>query len=106
MNAELKKFGVYHRVVKGCKCSKTFITYIYTLPVGLDSDIVGVLSNFGHNVVPFNKSAMLKIDNANLSIIGIKRLKDIKLIFKKNNDSQTLVLFEEALLNYLKSKKE
>ena len=106
MNQDLKKFGVIHRVVQGCKCSKSFLTYIYTIPIQLDENIVNFMSKFGNLAVDFNKTALLKIENQNLSIVGVKRLKEVKLILKNNKDIGIIDSFEKSLAEYVKLKKE
>jgi hypothetical protein len=43
----------------------------------LDENIIQFLSNFGKSAVDFNKAALLKIENQDFSIVGIKRLKEV-----------------------------
>lgn len=99
---ELKQLGVKHRISKGCKCNNSYITHMYTLPKGLDANIVKHLTSLGNPALPFSRVSLLRIENKNYSIIGVKRLKEVKIILKTNEDDNIISQFERSLVNYLK----
>ncbi len=104
MNELLKKAGVRQITKKGCSCRKTLITYVYSLPIKLNPSIVPLLKPIGKPGASFEKTSLLRVETKNVSIVGVKRLKEIKLIFKKNNDSAILNQFENILVEFLNLK--
>ena len=103
---QLKKLKVRFKVRSGCSCSKRSLVYTYILPVRLDESIVGALKSFGKNCRPFNKTRMVKIETPDYSIMGIDKLKEIKLTFKKSkNVAEVVRRFETALAAYVHGKK-
>lgn len=106
MLEKLQKLNVRVKVGSGCACSKKHTVYTYVLPIRLDRDIVNAMKVFGDNVMNFNRTAMLKIETKDISIVAINKLKEIKLTFKnKINVPQTINRFEEALAAYIRGKK-
>lgn len=99
---ELKKNNIKRKQTNGCSCNKT--TFIYSIPLKIDEKIVDVLSCFGKPAFDFKKTAILKIENPNFAITGIKRLKEIRLTLKKEGNA-VVKKFEDVLINYLKEKR-
>jgi len=104
MNRILKEAGVRQRTTQGCKCKKNRITLIYTLPMKIDVDIAPLLKPLGTSGTSFEKTSLLRIETPVFSIVAVKRLKEIKLIFKTENDSAAIELFENALVEYINLK--
>jgi hypothetical protein len=103
---KLKKLKVRLKVNSGCSCKKGGVTYTYILPVRLDKTAVEAMKSFGKNIRPFHKTRMIKIESPDYSIVGIDKLREIKLIFKNTkNISQIVRRFEEALAAYVHGKK-
>lgn len=104
MNQELTKLGVSCIIGSGCKCSSSKLTYIYNLPLGLDINIIEHLALFGQSSTSFEKQAILKIENTDFSIIGVRRLKQIRFVLKNTNVSHLIEQFETALLQWLEKR--
>lgn len=98
----LKKLKVRFKVGSGCSCNKKNIVYTYILPIRIDGTIVGAFKFFGKNSLPFVKTCMLKIENQDYSIVGIDKLKEVKIMFKNSkNVAQIINRFEAALAAYI-----
>lgn len=96
---QLKKHGIRRRTDKGCNCNNK--SFIYNLPKKLDERIVPYLKGLGHPAFDFKQQAILKIENSNYTITGIRRLKEIRITIKKKQHIGVLDLFEKALICYL-----
>lgn len=106
MNALLKQLGVSRISGEGCRCSSFNMTYTYNLPIGIDSNIPKYLLVFGESSTSLDRQAILKIENQDFSITGVKRLKQIKLIIKNINISHLVEQFEDALAKWLEKRME
>ena len=99
---KLKKHNIRRKQTNGCSCNKT--TFIYSISVKVDEKIVDALSCFGKPAFDFKKTAILKIENPQFAITGIKRLKEVRLTLKKGGKG-VVDKFEDVLINYLEEKK-
>jgi hypothetical protein len=75
------------------------------IPVRLDEKIVPFLALLGKPAFDFKKTSILKIENANYAITGVRRLREIRFTLKKESRG-TLDIFEDALIQYIESLKE
>jgi hypothetical protein len=102
---KLKKLKVRLKVNSGCSCKKGGITYTYILPVRLDKTVTEAMKPFGKNIRPFHKTRMVKIETSDYSIVGIDKLREIKLIFKNTkNVAEVVRQFEVTLAAYVYGK--
>lgn len=106
MNDGLTKLGVTRVIGNGCKCSSSKLTYSYNLPIGLDIEIVECLAQFWQSSTSFEKQAILKIETQDFSIIGIRRMKQIKFVLKNTNVSHLIDQFENAIAQWLEKRNE
>lgn len=104
MIPQLQKMGVNKVIGGGCNCSSSHSAYTYILPFGLDSGIIEPMSQFGNSSTSFEKQALLKIENQDFSIVGVRRLKQIKIIIKNPNVSHLIDKFEEAIVQWLEKR--
>jgi hypothetical protein len=105
MNKTLKEIGVRRNIKKGCACKKEHMTYGYSLPVKLEPDVVPFLKSIGVPGASFEKTSLLRIETKDVSVVGIRRLKEIKIIFKNKGNSTIMKKFENAIVEYIKMKK-
>ena len=99
MEKVLADFQITKRKSKGCACGKD--SYIYTLPIGLDSLILEHLVAFGMAALDFEKTRLLKMGNAHYSVTGIKKLKEIRFTAKSKKGLARLVEFEDTIMQYV-----
>jgi len=100
MNEEqLRKFGINRRQNKSCNCNNK--SFVYSLPKKLDEKILKYFKSFGNPAFEFKKTSILKIENSNFMITGIRRLKEIRITIKKKQHIGMLDLFENALIQYI-----
>ena len=97
---KLKECKIVKRQTKTCQCGQN--SYIYMIPTKLDENILNYLSQFGNPAFDFKKTSILKIENQNYSITGVRRLREIRLNIK-NEIKGFLDLFESALIDYIKN---
>lgn len=102
----LKKLKVRHKVRTGCACNKKNTVFTYILPIRLDKGIVKAMKSFGENAMPFHKTCMLKIEAPNYSIVGINKLREIKIILKNKSVTNIVTKFEIALAIYIQNRKK
>lgn len=100
----LERAGIIKTIGDSCKCSSSVITYSYKLPLEIDISLVDFLSDFGASSTSIKKQALLKIENKDFSITGVRRLKQIKLVIKNNNSNHLVIKFEESLLKWLEKR--
>lgn len=105
MISELQKVGILRVVGEGCNCSSRQQSYSYTLPSIIDDDITKYLEVFGKPSLSLSKNAILKIENQDFSITGIKNFKQIKLILKNSGIEILVNNFENALISWAESRK-
>jgi hypothetical protein len=107
MRQSLKILGVNVITGSGCKCNpNSNADHNYTLPRELDGTIYTYLATFGTPTLTLERNSMLKIENADVSIMGIRRARGIKLTLKNVNKLNLVDVFEIALENWLERKKE
>lgn len=107
MHKFLKNAGVRQRTKRGCRCKKNRHTLVYTLPMKVDEAIVPLLEVIGTSGTSFEKTSLLRIETKVCSIVAVKRLKEVKLIFKGSAaDPTVLDQFENALVEYIKLKRK
>jgi hypothetical protein len=99
--SNLEAANIKKRSVKGCGCLGT--AFVYTLPFGLGSEALQYLQAMGMPAVSFEKTSLLKIENADFSITGIKRLKDVRLTLKDAEKKDLITTFEENLIKYVEN---
>jgi len=99
MDKKLKKLGIVKRSPKNCSCGHN--AYVYRLPVKLGNEIIACLAHMGKPAFSFNKTCLLKIENPDFAITGVKRLKEVRFALKKPNKAQFLAVFETALIKYV-----
>lgn len=102
--SNLEAANIKKRSVKGCGCLGT--AFVYTLPFGLGSEALQYLQAMGMPAVSFEKTSLLKIENADFSITGIKRLKDVRLTLKDAEKTEFIAVFEDNLIKYAESQNE
>lgn len=100
----LSAANIKKRSVKGCGCLGA--AFVYTLPFGLGIEALQYLQGMGTPAVSFEKTSLLKIENADFSITGIKRLKDVRLTLKADQKVDLVTAFEENLIRYVESQNE
>jgi hypothetical protein len=98
-NIKLKQNNIMRRYSQSCKCGNH--SFIYTIPVKLDERIISLLTPLGVPAFDFSKTSILKIENSTLIITGIRRLREIRFVLKKEITS-ILDAFEDALIKYVK----
>ena len=96
---ELKQNNIIRKYTKSCKCGNHSFTY--TIPVKLDERIIPLLATFGTPAFDFKKTSFLKIENPIFIITGIRRLREIRFVLKKEITS-VLDTFEDVLIKYVK----
>jgi hypothetical protein len=99
----LNSNGIKRRKVKGCVCNST--AFIYNLPIPLDDDVLKYVNCMGNPCISFEKTSLLKIETIDFSIIGLKRLKEIRFTVKTENGNNLLDKFENSLILFVASKK-
>ena len=100
---KLKNHNIIRRDTKNCQCGKKALVYL--LPVKLDEKILEFIKHMGKPAFDFKKTSILKIENPNFSISGIRRLREIRVTLKK--DVKGLIdIFEDALIKYIEKVKE
>ena len=99
MDNQLKKLGVVRLNPKNCPCGHN--AYVYRLPVKLDNPIIAFLAHMGKPAFSFEKTCLLKIENKEFAITGVKRLKEIRFSLKKPNQAHLITVFETALIKYV-----
>jgi len=102
--SKLQKLGVSYVVGNACKCSTSQMAYTYKLPYVLDLKIEKPFSSFGKSSTSLQKQSIMKIENENFSITGIKGLKSIKLIIKNPEFNYLVEEFENALIMWLETR--
>lgn len=100
---KLKQHGIKRRSTKNCNCGQQ--AFIYLIPAKLDEKIVKFIAHLGKPALDFKKTSILRIENANFSITGVRRLREVRFTLKKELKG-TLDIFEDALIKYLESLKE
>jgi len=101
MSDSLQSVNIKKRSVNGCGCQST--AFVYTLPVGLGIEILSYLQKLGTPAVSFEKTSLLKLENADYVITGIKRLKDVRFTLKNSEKTDFIDVFEEVLIKYIKN---
>lgn len=96
----LDDFDIKKTEASNCNCGKN--SFIYRLPIRVDAKILPFMKKFGKIATDFNRHSLLRIENDNLSITAIKRLKEVKVSFKR---AINLEDFESALIEYIKEQK-
>ena len=104
MQDSLETVNIKKRSVKGCRCLGT--AFVYTLPFGLGPEALQYLQAMGTPAVSFEKTSLLKIENADFSITGIKRLKDVRFTLKDTEKTELITVFEDNLIKYAESHNE
>ena len=104
MQDNLETVNIKKRSVKGCGCLGT--AFVYTLPFGLGPEALQYLQVMGTPAVSFEKTSLLKIENADFSITGIKRLKDVRFTLKDTEKTELITVFEDNLIKYAESQNE
>jgi len=97
---KLQQYDVKCRQTQNCKCGQK--AFIYTIPNRLDETIIQFLSSMGEPAFNFKQTSILRIENENFSITGVRRLKEIRFTIKKES-KEILNIFEDALIQYLES---
>lgn len=100
----LETANIKKRLVKGCGCLGT--AFVYTLPFGLGFEALQFLQGMGTPAVSFEKTSLLKVENADFAITGIKRLKDVRFTLKNAEKTDLVTTFEENLIRYVESQNE
>jgi hypothetical protein len=89
---------------KTCACF-TGTGFVYSLPIELQPTILSYLSNLGSPSISFEKTSLLKIENPDLIITGLKRLKEVRFSLKDTNRIDLLQIFEEDLVKYVENER-
>lgn len=95
---DLSQYKITRRQSDGCKCKES---YTYTIPIQIDIKIIQYLNKIGVPAFNFKTTNLIKIENKDLIITGIKRAREIKIMLK-NKDKSLLDVFEECLVSYIK----
>lgn len=85
-------------------CPSGCSSFAYDLPVRLDEGILPFVEPLGRSAIPFRRTSILKIEGPDYVISGIRRLREIRLMIKKDGDESIVPKFEEALLGWLAAK--
>lgn len=96
---KLQQNKIIKRKIKNCSCNQS--SFIYLLPIKITEDILKYLTQFGTPAFELKKTSILKIENQNYSITGVRRLKEIRVNLKKETNG-FFDLLEDALINYVK----
>jgi hypothetical protein len=75
------------------------------LPIRLGTEILNFLKVLGNPALSFEKTSLLRIENTDFAITGVKRLKEIRFSIKKNEKAYMQQIFEEALIKYIEKYK-
>lgn len=107
-NSELEAENIKKRDGGGCNCisnKRKPPSFIYTLPFPLDVDIVPYISNLGTPSVSFEKTSLLRIENYEVSITGVKGIREVRFTLKNRIKPENQQLFEEDLIKYVRERK-
>jgi hypothetical protein len=99
MDQKLKKLGIVKIKPKDCACKNN--AYVYRLPMRLGLEILDFLKPLGSPALSFEKTSLLKIENNDFAITGVKRLKEVRFSLKKQDKANLLQIFEGALIKYV-----
>jgi hypothetical protein len=70
----------------------------------LNEEVISFLQPLGIPAVSFEQTSLLKIENNDFSITGIRRMSQIRLTIKKEEKREEIVdTFEEVLAKYIES---
>jgi len=82
-------------------CPSGCVTFAYDLPMRLDEGILQFIGSLGKLAFPFDRTAVLKLECPAFTVSGIRRLREIRVVLKKGTTEKDLLVFEEALGNWL-----
>ena len=99
MDKLIKEAGIVKIDPKNCACTKN--SYVYRIPNSIGVEILEFLKPLGTPAISFEKTSLLRIENGEFAITGVKRLKEIRFSLKKSEKTNLLAIFEEALINYV-----
>lgn len=99
-NQELIKYNII-RKTSGCGCSCASNTTRYSIPKRLDDKILDFIQPLGKPCLDFNKSYLLKIENADYSITGLKGGDYISFYKKKDGAEKYLDILENIIILYV-----
>ena len=97
----LSELGVSFRKSGGC--CKLPGSGIYSLPMRLDVDIIPFLQPYGQPAVSFEQTSLLKLENSEFSLTGVRKLKQVRLTMKKKDRLDIADVFEDILIKYVES---
>lgn len=103
MEQKLKQLGIVKIKPKNCSCS--YDAYVYRLPIRLGVEIIDFLKPLGSPALSFEKTSLLKIENNEYLITGVKRLREVRFSIKKTGKAVPLQTFEGALIQYVEKHK-
>jgi len=100
---QLIKLGV--KIKKGGGCCNKDKTTAYFLPIRIGLDLEQYLKPIGEPRLDFKKTTILKIEDTNFLISGIKGMSQITLRFKKKDiDYYIVEQLEKHLISYIEDK--
>jgi hypothetical protein len=107
-NAPLVIFGVplkFDSVVKIRRATAcpTCQSFIYTLPVSIESDIEAAIHVFGNLTYPLNKFKIILLDSEALTISSMLGRTELRIKFKRNAE-QLKIAVRAQLCTYLSEK--
>ena len=98
---KLISFGVKVFQSSGGCCGGSRSTTAYSLPMKLDIDILPFLEEFGTSKPSFEKTGLLKIENKNFAITGVRKISQIRFVIKNKEYVEIIEKFEERLSQYI-----
>lgn len=100
--SKLQELGIKKAVGDGGGCCKNKQkTYIYSLPIRLEDDVIPLIQAYGKLVFSFEKTSLLKIETKEFSIIGIRLMSQLRLTLKDLTRTDIVESLENTIIKYV-----
>ena len=82
-------------------CREGRVTFVYRLPLRLDSSLLPYIQPLGKIALPFDKWRILRLDCQGYTVTGIKKMKEVRASLNDGVAEEILHPFEEALAKWI-----